>query len=120
MLPNKTIKLVGPFGYDTFDAKDLSKGLVIIRARFDTIDIVTKQIHKGKTEGYFVASLCMGSLVSPPFADWYDAVLFGNFLQTKRNWEKVPISSDADIAELQSLVRSAIREFERDIKMKSG
>ena len=119
-LPNKTIRLVGPLGWETFDAKDLGGGLVVVRAKFDTIDIVTRELKKGKTEAYFVACLCMGSLVSQPIADWYEAVRFGNYLQSLRNWEKVPISNDEDIASLQSLVRSAIHTFQRDIKKQSG
>lgn len=111
-LPNITCKLAGPFGYETFDAKDLTKGLCVVRIEAPgmAFDAVTKRGQR-IPGGYFVACPRLGLTVSPPFDDWYKATAFGNLLQTKTEWKDVRAPDAEQLTALQEIVRAALAEF---------
>jgi hypothetical protein len=108
------VTLAGPLGYETFDAKDLTEGLCVVRIERPgmAFDAVTRRGIPIEG-GYFVACARLGMTVSPPFKDWYQATAFGNFLQKKHEWKTVRAPDAEQLAALQTLVRDAVAEFAR-------
>lgn len=104
---NDEIRIIGPLGWEMLPAKDLTKGLHVVRVRKQmNFDPLTKR-GVWTPDGYSVASARLQMLVGPIFQSFYEACRYGNWLQEQHEWQAIGRVNAELVKDLQNKIRAS-------------